>query len=534
MKLESLDLKNFFSYKNQKINFKEDGIYIIYGENKQTGEHNGVGKSVIKEAIKFALFGKSRTNNLDDMVRFGTEKMSVEMNFSVKGNNYKVLRKRNKGSSSDLKLQKENENITASTIKETEKLIEEIIGIDYDKFMHSFCFGQSEYDDLKQMTSTKLIDFLKSVLKLERFNKYYEKVKEKSREIENKINKLEGKKESYKDKTQVEESKEDLENKLKKINEEKIPKNKEEKKELKKDKVELHKQKDNIKTTLQEFKNDRQKSKKRIKFIKNNKKCPLCKSELKNSSLKKELKNKFKGLKPKIKRVKKDLEKKETEITNFEEKIYKINKNMSNLEAKKILINSKISKLLDSSQDINKFKEKLKKLRKIKGILAKNKDIFGSKGLPLYVLETYIPKLEYSINDILSNITDFKLNLKTKKRLKSSDELRNTCKIELFKGNKHYPLENLSNGEELLITLAVRIGISRVYQLESTFETLILDECFGSLGDINKRKVLSLINTLENTFSRIIIISHIESIRDWSKPFKINIIKDMGISYLKY
>jgi len=63
---------------------------------------------------------------------------------------------------------------------------------------------------------------------------------------------------------------------------------------------------------------------------------------------------------------------------------------------------------------------------------------------------------------------------------------------------------------------------------------LILDECFGALGNQNRRKVLALINSLEKDFKKIIIISHVEEIRNWRKPFKIEVEKDKDISRIIY
>jgi len=531
MNIQKLKLKNFFSYEDAEIDFSKPGIYLLYGQNKQTKSFNGVGKSAIKEAIKYVLFGKCRTDSIDDAIRFGTTKMEVIIRFEMKGRIIEVRRTRERGKGTKILLTVDGEDKTRTTLKQTDELIEKIIGVDYDKFMHSFCFGQSPYDDLKEMTSTRLIDFLKNVLKLERFNDYLEKTKQVREKISDELLEISSlikihstiseQEDKEKIKKELKEKEKKLSSLLDKISKLEL--------KLRKQNAEWQAGKSQASVIFSKI----NELKKRITFIKKNSSCPLCKRPLKSKILLKELEEKEKKNLNETRQKEKELNKIEKELERLDNKRDDFLEAKASLEGNISNLKSKLENSVDKKIAIEEVNKKNAKLLKQQGIIEKTVDVFSSKGLPLYILNTFIPKLELSVNLILEKITDFKLNLKTKKKLRSSDELRDTCEIELMKGNKIYPLENLSNGEEFLITLAVRIGISKLYHTERKFETLILDECFGSLGDNNRKKVMVLIESLTSSFKKIIVISHITEVRNWEVPYKINIIKDRGISYIE-
>ena len=532
MNISKLILHNFLSYKDSTIEFNNDGIYMIYGKNMQTGSNNGVGKSAIKEAIQYALFGNCRVANIDDAIRFNETEMSVDLLFELDGYNITIIRKRTRDKKTELLLYKNDGDFTQKTIKLTDEYIVNLLGIDYDKFMHSFCFGQSEYDNLKQLTSAKLIEFLKSVLKLERFNKYLDRVKKIKEKNNDKINRLLGMKDSYVKIVDVNVNKKDLEKQVTKYTI-KYNKIKEQIEPLLKEHEEIEEELDEINGSLKEETTEYNKIINQLNHIKKNDTCPTCKQKLVNKDLTKTLKEESKNLKEQIETNELKYLKLNKKFKVLDTELDEINNIFEGYKEQINELKMKLKLSLQNKVDIEEVEKEYTKALQARGILVGLADVFSGKGLPLFVLNNYIPKLEFLINDILGRVCEFKIHLRTTKELKSGD-LRNTCEIELTKGSRKYPLENLSNGEEFIITLAFRIGISKLYQTETKFETLILDECFGALGNQNRRKVLALINSLEKDFKKIIIISHVEEIRNWRKPFKIEVEKDKDISRIIY
>jgi exonuclease SbcC len=74
----------------------------------------------------------------------------------------------------------------------------------------------------------------------------------------------------------------------------------------------------------------------------------------------------------------------------------------------------------------------------------------------------------------------------------------------------------ISGGEEDLANLVLRLAISQMIADRSgqPFSLLVLDEVFGSLDAARRDNVLDLLHRLDDRFEQVILITHIESIRE--------------------
>jgi exonuclease SbcC len=78
------------------------------------------------------------------------------------------------------------------------------------------------------------------------------------------------------------------------------------------------------------------------------------------------------------------------------------------------------------------------------------------------------------------------------------------------------PKPVLSGGEEDLANLVLRLAVSQMIAERSgqSFSLLVLDEVFGSLDESRRFNVLELLRALGDRFEQVILITHIESVRD--------------------
>jgi exonuclease SbcC len=78
------------------------------------------------------------------------------------------------------------------------------------------------------------------------------------------------------------------------------------------------------------------------------------------------------------------------------------------------------------------------------------------------------------------------------------------------------PKPVISGGEEDLANLVLRLSISEMIadRAGQSFSLLILDEVFGSLDEAHRHNVVDLLRRLQNQFEQVILITHIESVRD--------------------
>ena len=78
------------------------------------------------------------------------------------------------------------------------------------------------------------------------------------------------------------------------------------------------------------------------------------------------------------------------------------------------------------------------------------------------------------------------------------------------------PKPVISGGEEDLANLVLRLAISQMIaeRAGQPFSLLILDEIFGSLDEAHRANVIALLRGLQDRFEQVILITHIESVRD--------------------
>ena len=78
------------------------------------------------------------------------------------------------------------------------------------------------------------------------------------------------------------------------------------------------------------------------------------------------------------------------------------------------------------------------------------------------------------------------------------------------------PKPVISGGEEDMANLVLRLAISQMIaeRAGQAFSLLVLDEIFGSLDETRRHNVVELLRGLQDRFEQVILISHVEGVRD--------------------
>jgi len=147
------------------------------------------------------------------------------------------------------------------------------------------------------------------------------------------------------------------------------------------------------------------------------------------------------------------------------------------------------------------------------------KRVFHKDGIPTAILREIIPEIEREASKILRDLSGgrmdirFSLGRKTKAG-KTTEELI----IEAVDQTGSHPVSRYSGGERMRINLALRLGVSEVITKRSGYkgriETLIIDEGFGPLDEEGRRATVEILQTLRQRFRKIIVISHIDDVRE--------------------
>ena len=139
MKINKIEIKNFYSIKNVVLNFDNfKGVVLVEGKNKDTGGSNGSGKSAIVEAVVWGLFGRTIRKSTEEALVNSQSKKECVVRITV-NNNITIERGKKP---THLKFIVGEENRSQANALETQKLIDETLNTNYKVFLASTVFGQ--------------------------------------------------------------------------------------------------------------------------------------------------------------------------------------------------------------------------------------------------------------------------------------------------------------------------------------------------------------------------------------------------------
>lgn len=169
--IKHLELQKFLSHVNTSIDFKDyEGLILIEGINT-LGQYssNGSGKSTLLEGIIYALTGNTlRGVSVNDVVNRNYKKNTkVSLKFNKDEHDYEVHRYRKDDNFGDsLILYKDNENVSKRVNKETQKSLEDILGISYDVLVSTVLLGEGLSSRFTQLSDPEKKNLIESTLNL--------------------------------------------------------------------------------------------------------------------------------------------------------------------------------------------------------------------------------------------------------------------------------------------------------------------------------------------------------------------------------
>jgi len=196
--------------------------------------------------------------------------------------------------------------------------------------------------------------------------------------------------------------------------------------------------------------------------------------------------------------------------TNAE--IEELNKTLTAIDKELDIINDTISDITANKKLAENNKTKYEKgIAKLKALETKFKDYqyylqaVHRDGLPHKLIANIIPQVEEEINNILAQLVDFQVVL-------HADD-KNINAYIAYDENNFWPLELTSGMEKFVASLAIRTSLINVSTLPRP-NFMAIDEGFGALDKTNLSSMVMLFDYLKTQFKFIMIISHIDSMRD--------------------
>ncbi len=148
-KIKNITVKNFMSVGNQTqaVDFDKEHLTLVLGENvdlggDDSGSRNGTGKTTMINALSYALYGQALTNiKKENLINKTNGKhMLVTVEFDVKGQSFRIERGRKpnvlKLFINNTEQKSKDEDDSQGDSRETQKAIEELLGMSHTMFKH--------------------------------------------------------------------------------------------------------------------------------------------------------------------------------------------------------------------------------------------------------------------------------------------------------------------------------------------------------------------------------------------------------------
>ena len=189
-----IELRNFMSYGEGVTPLDFTGMHLAC----LSGD-NGHGKSALLDAITWALWGEARAS-ADELIRLGADEMRVIFDFQLGDDLYRVIRSRGKRASANLweiyiaddshsptpplSHSPEWRPLTGQGIRDTGRVIQRILRMDYRTFVNSACIQQGRADEFTKQTVSDRKRILADILDLSRYDALEQRAKERRNEAD--------------------------------------------------------------------------------------------------------------------------------------------------------------------------------------------------------------------------------------------------------------------------------------------------------------------------------------------------------------
>ena len=142
----------------------------------------------------------------------------------------------------------------------------------------------------------------------------------------------------------------------------------------------------------------------------------------------------------------------------------------------------------------------------------------GRDGVQALLIEQALPEIEDHANQLLDKLTngDMRVTFETQRALKSREGLAETLDIRIIDSAGERPYTQLQRGRTIPSQLRHPLALSQILaqRAGARLQTLVIDEGFGSQDPSGRQRLVEAINAIADNFQRILVITHIDELRD--------------------
>ena len=542
--------KNLLSTGNQftEVNLNKDQTTLIIGT-------NGAGKSTVLDALCFSLYGKAfRKINKAQLINSTNEKGTVvEIEFSVNGTDWKVVRGI-KPNTFEIYRDGKLLDQSHSAVDQQKWLEQNVLKMNYKSFTQIVILGSSSFVPFMQLPTSSRREVVEELLDIKIFSSMNSLIKDRIRRHKEEIRTFELKKESLKDKIDMQERFiKEIENNGKsdiKAKETKIGTLLSEENDFMNDNVKLMEELNDFENQLKNYTGASEKLKKLCdikgklshkvstitkehKFFSENVSCPTCtqpiEEEFRINKIE-DAQNKAKELQSGFKELEQAINKEEErerlftsltkEISTLTHGISKNNTQIAGCQRQVRDLESEIQRITDQLANRNTEHDKLAELKETlkttyDKLAEKKEDVFyhdftysllKDGGVKSKIINKYLPLINQQVNKYLQ-MMDFYINFKL------DGEFNETIQSPI---HEDFSYSSFSEGEKMRIDLALLFTWREVARFKNSVNTnlLIMDEVFdSSLDGLGTDEFLKIIRFVIKD-ANIFVISHKGGLED--------------------
>jgi DNA repair exonuclease SbcCD ATPase subunit len=203
-------------------------------------------------------------------------------------------------------------------------------------------------------------------------------------------------------------------------------------------------------------------------------------------------------------------------LKNIEVQIRGVNKTMLEMNGKTTVLKTQI-------EEIKKKVDKAKTLETEYESYNLYIQCVGRDGIPYEVISVTVPEIEREVNNILSQIVEFNIELES--------DGKNITPFIVYDKNR-WALELSSGLERFISSLAIRVALVNISNLPRP-NFLVIDEGFGCADGDNLAAMNTLFAYLKTNFDFVMIVSHLDALKDMVDKH-IEIQKEGGFSKVNF
>ena len=211
------------------------------------------------------------------------------------------------------------------------------------------------------------------------------------------------------------------------------------------------------------------------------------------------------------------------EIQLVEQDIQNSKKYIQDTDEQILSLNGKISSLQSQRQSIRDRINEVKDLEEQQRLYEYYLNSLSRDGVSYELISKTLPMIEGEVNNILSQIVEFGMQLEMDGK---------NINAHIVYDDQRWSLELCSGMERFISGLAIRIALINISNLPRP-NFLVIDEGFGTLDNENLTSLYMLFSYLKTQFDFVMVISHIDSMRDVVDTL-MEIKKEDGFSKVKF